>query len=186
MPRSGEQVRLRLQQAALDLYREHGYDSTTTAQIADRAGVTERTFFRHFRDKREVLFDGEAALRADLERGVTDAPEGLDPLAILFHAFGAALPLLRGNRSFSEPRQAVIAVTPALRERERAKEASLAEALAVALQQRGVDERRAKLAGQIAMAAFVGAILSWLEHPEIDLADHLRQASDDLRTLTAD
>ncbi len=98
MPRSGEQVRLRLQQAALELYRERGYDSTTTAQIADRAGVTERTFFRHFPDKREVLFDGEATLGLDLERGVAEAPDGLGPLTILFHAFHVAVPLLQGNR----------------------------------------------------------------------------------------
>ena len=145
MPRSGEPVRRRLQQAALELYRERGYDSTTTAQIADRAGVTERTFFRHFPDKREVLFDGEGALRADLERGVADAPDGLDPLSVLLHAFGTALPLLRANRPFSGPRHAIIAATPALRERELAKEAGLTLALASGLRDRGVDEGRALL-----------------------------------------
>lgn len=73
MPRSGAEARSRLKQAALELYRENGFDKTTTAEIAARAGVTERTFFRHFPDKREVLFDGEADLREDLTKSVAEA-----------------------------------------------------------------------------------------------------------------
>ncbi len=133
MPRSGEQARRRLQQAALELYVERGYDATTAAQVAGRAGVTERTFFRHFPDKREVLFDGEAELRADLERGVAHAPAGLDPLALLAHGVRAAVPLLERNRVFAEPRNAVIDSTPALRERALIKEAALVAALTAAL-----------------------------------------------------
>jgi AcrR family transcriptional regulator len=185
MPRSGDQARERLQQAALDLYREHGYDKTTTAQIAARAGVTERTFFRHFPDKREVLFGGETPLRADLQRGVVEAPDGLDPLATLMVAFGTALPLLRRNRPFAEPRYAVISTSPALRERELAKEAALIEVLAETLRRRGVDARRAELAAQIGMAAFGQAILAWFDDPAQDLEFHLAHAFDELRALTA-
>ncbi|MFG2395727.1 TetR/AcrR family transcriptional regulator [Streptomyces lydicus] len=87
MPRSGAEARRRLQQAALELYRERGFDQTTTAEIAARAGVNEGTFFRHFPDKREVLFDGEADLRAALMQEVTDALDGLRPLDILLCAF---------------------------------------------------------------------------------------------------
>jgi AcrR family transcriptional regulator len=83
MPRSGEEARRRLQQAALELYLERGYDATTTAQIAERAGVTERTFFRHFADKREVFFDGEAVLRSALITAIAKAPEDLGPLPVL-------------------------------------------------------------------------------------------------------
>ncbi len=184
MPRSGEQARQRLQQAALELYLEFGYDSTTTAQIAAHAGVTERTFFRHFADKREVLFDGESALRADLDRGVADATAGLDLLEVLWCAFRAAIPLLERNRSFAEPRNQVIVATPALRERALTKEASLTGALATALRRRGVGDRQAMLAAQIGMAAFTQATMSWFAHPDQPLEDHLTQALSDVRALT--
>src|SRR6478735_15430 len=118
VPRSGAEARRRLQQAALELYRERGFDRTTTAEIAARAGVNERTFFRHFPDKREVLFDGEADLRAALVRAVAEAPDGLPPLDVLLRAFRTAEPVLERNRPFAEPRLRVIAATPALRERD--------------------------------------------------------------------
>lgn len=189
MPRTGDQARQRLQLAALELYRERGYDATTTAQIAERAGVTERTFFRHFPDKREVLFDGEALLRADLERGVADAPAGLGPLDVLQHSFRNAVLLLRSNRPFAEPRQIVIAATPALRERALTKEASLTQVLVDALQRRGVVASRATLAARIGMAGLSQATLAWLDgpanHPDNDLDELLSRAFDDLRALTA-
>jgi AcrR family transcriptional regulator len=90
MPRSGEKVRRRLQQAALELYGERGYDQTTAAEIAAKAGVTERTFFRHFADKREVLFDGETLLSEVLTSAVRDAPVGFGPWDTLFRAFRSA------------------------------------------------------------------------------------------------
>ena len=183
MPRNGEPARQRLQQAALELYLESGYDTTTTAQIAGRAGVTERTFFRHFADKREVLFDGESALRADLDRGVAEATAGLDPLDVLWCAFDAAIPLLERNRSFAEPRNHVIAATPALRERALTKEASLTGALATALQNRGVGERQAMLAAQIGMAAFTQATVRWFASPDRTLEEHLAIALSDVRDL---
>jgi len=186
VPRSGEQARQRLQQAALELYRQRGYDNTTTAEIADRAGVTERTFFRHFTDKREVLFDGEATLRADLERGVAEAPDGLDPLSVLLCAFRMAIPLLERNRSFAEPRNQVIAATPALRERALTKEASLTQALTTALQHRGIGDRQAMLAAQIGMAAFTQATLSWFDHPDHALEDQLAFALGDVRALASE
>ncbi len=186
MPRNGEQARRRLQQAALELYDERGYDNTTTAQIAGRAGVTERTFFRHFADKREVLFDGEAALRVDLERGVAEAPDGLDPLNLLLCAFRAAIPLLERNRSFAEPRNQVIAVTPALRERALTKEALLTQALTTALQRRGINDRLALLAAQIGMVAFTQATLSWFDNPGHDLEDQLAHALGDVRALASE
>jgi AcrR family transcriptional regulator len=87
MPRSGEPARQRLQQAAIELFCERGYDQTTTAEIAARAGVTERTFFRHFPDKREVLFDGQTKLREALTRAIAKAPATLQPLEVLYWAF---------------------------------------------------------------------------------------------------
>lgn len=184
MPRSGAEARRRLRQAALELYRERGFDRTTTAEIAARAGVNERTFFRHFPDKREVLFDGEADLRAALTEAVCDAPDGLSPLEMLLHAARKARPLLEENRPFAEPRLAVIAATPALRERELAKAASLTEAVAEALRRRGVENRLAVLAAQTGWAAFHQAVGAWVDDPAQDLDTHLSRAFDDLRALS--
>ncbi|WP_109002394.1 TetR family transcriptional regulator [Streptomyces rishiriensis] len=185
MPRSGAEARRRLQQAALELYQERGFDQTTTAEIAARAGVNERTFFRHFPDKREVLFDGEADLRAALMEAVAEAPDGLQPLETLLCAFRKAGRILEENRPFTEPRLAVIAVTPALRERDLAKAASLTEAVAEALQRRGVADRLAGLAAQTGWAAFHHAAQAWIDDPSQTLDAHLLRAFDDLRTLSA-
>ena len=178
-----DDVRVRLQGAALDLFREHGYDRTTAAEIAARAGVTERTFFRHFSDKREVLFDGEAVLRAALTTSIADAPDGLTPLDMLFRAFRSVQPLLEANRPFAKPRHEVISATPALHEREMAKMAALADALAVALRMRGVAVPRAVLAAQTGMAAFVYATVSWLDGPGLGLGECLELVSREVKAL---
>ncbi len=183
MARKIENVRGRLQQAALELYREHGYDQTTTSEIAARAGVTERTFFRHFPDKREVLFDGEAKLRSALVTAIEGAPDALGPLETLLTAFRSTEKMIEANRPFAEPRHHVIAATPALQERELAKVASLTFALASALRNRGVDQRLATLAAQTGMAAFGQAALHWLEDPTPGIGDHLDRTFRELREL---
>lgn len=185
MPRSGAEARRRLQQAALELYAERGFDHTTAAEIAARAGVNERTFFRHFPDKREVLFDGEADLRAALTRAVVEAPEGLEPFETLLCAFRKSARNLENNRPFSEPRWKIIAVTPALRERELAKHASLTDAVAEALRHRGVGSAVAGLAARTGWAAYQHAVHAWIDDPSESLDAHLLQAFDDLRTLSA-
>ena len=185
MPRSGEPARRRLQQAAVALFGERGYDQTTTAEIAARAGVTERTFFRHFADKREVLFDGQAILRELLTSAIAEAPVTLQPLEVLYRAFRSVERLLEDNRPFSIPRQQVIDRTPALQERELAKVAALAEALSLALRQRGVDERLAALAAQTGMATFRYAVASWFADPAGGLGTHLDRAFDELDGLAA-
>src|ERR1700684_1766734 len=103
MPRSGKDGRRRLRAAALELYRDRGSDHTTTAEIAARAGVTERTYFRHFPDKREVLFDGEADLQTALVEAVADAP-ALPPLPMLLHAFLSVVPRFQSDRALKERR----------------------------------------------------------------------------------
>ncbi|KAA9157908.1 TetR family transcriptional regulator [Amycolatopsis acidicola] len=185
MPRSGAEARRRLQQAALELYRERGFERTTTAEIAARAGLNERTYFRHFPDKREVLFDGEADLRAELKQEVAGAPEGLQPLEILLRAFRKAARILEENRPFSEPRLEIIAATPALRERELAKHAAVTDTLAEALRERGVPDRLAALAAQTGWATFHQAAQAWIDDPSDGLEAHLRRAFEDLRALSA-
>lgn len=185
MPRNGEPARQRLQQAAVELFHEHGYDQTTAAEIAAKAGVTERTFFRHFADKREVLFDGQAKLRELLTDAIAKTPAKLPPLEILYRAFCSVEQLLEDNRPFSLPRQQVIDRTPALQERELAKVAALAEALALALRQRGVDERLASLAAQTGMATFRYAIEAWFADSTGGLGTHLDRAFAELDGLAS-
>ncbi len=178
-------VRLRLQRAALELFAERGYDRTTAAEIAARAGVTERTFFRKYPDKREVLFDGEAILRVALVSAIADAPAGRAPLDVLFAAFRAVVPLLESNRPMSGPRQAVISAAPALHERELAKLEALSGALADALRDRGVPEVQADLGARVGMDAFAHATLGWLADPEPSLAERLDGARAALGALLA-
>ena len=183
MPRDGTRARTRLRQAALQLYRQRGYERTTTAQIAEHAGVTERTYFRHFADKREVLFDGEAELRAILVDAIAAAPADLSPLRVVVRALTAAVPLLIANRPIAEQRAEIIAVTPALQERAYAKTAALIDALADALIHRGVTPPTARLVTKVAMAAFEHANGQWAADPTIDPTAAIAHAADMILTL---
>jgi AcrR family transcriptional regulator len=184
MPRSGENVRRRLQQAALELYGDRGYELTTAAEIAAKAGVTERTFFRHFADKREVLFDGETLLSDILNSAVRGAPAELGPWDTLFRAFQAAERLFIENRVFAEPRRRVIDSSPALQERALAKTRSLIAGLASALRERGIPDHVALLAAQMGMAALGHAVACWFDDGSSDLDDYLVQAFRKVRELS--
>ena len=152
----------RLQEAALALYSERGFDQTTAAEIAARAGLTERTFFRHFTDKREVLFGGFEILRELIVSSVAAAPAEDTPLEAVARGLDAAATLLgEGRRDLTAQRQAVIATNPELRERELAKLAEYAAAIAATLHQRGVGELQATLAAEVAMSVFRVAIERW-------------------------
>ena len=177
----------RLQEAALDLYAERGFDQTTAAQIAGRAGLTERTFFRHFADKREVLFGGSALLQERLTAGVAGAPPEDGPLDAVARGLAAAAEMLgEFRRDLSRKRHAVIAANPELRERELAKLDSLAAAVAGALRHRGVPEPRATFAAESGMTVLRVAIRQWAyEEDERDLAAIMRDAVAELRTLAA-
>ena len=183
MPRSGEQARLRLREAALELYGERGYETTTTAQIAELAGVSERTFFRHFPDKREVLFDGEAELITTMTSGIEAAPEDLAPLPLVMTAYDAAVPLLVANRAVAAQRARVIATTSALQERAHAKAAVLLEAITTALVRRGVPRTTARLAAQVGAAVFDRAGQLWDDEPGRDLHELLTEATAETRRL---
>ena len=147
--------------------------------------MTERTFFRRFPDKREVLFDGEAVLGTALTAAIATVPDGLGPLDTLFRAFRSVLPLLDANRPYAKPRYEVISTTPALHERELAKIAVLTDTLAAALKARGVADLKAVLAAQIGMAAFTHATIAWLNDPEPGLAERLDLARHELTALLA-
>jgi AcrR family transcriptional regulator len=179
--------RERLQEAALALYSERGFDQTTAAQIAARAGLTERTFFRHFADKREVLFGGSALLQERIVAGVAGAPAADGPLDAVSQGLDAAAAMLgESRRDLSRQRQAVIAANPELHERELAKLAHYAAAVAVALRQRGVNEPQATLAAEAGMTVLRVAIDRWANKDDgRDLATIMRDSVAELRAVTA-
>ncbi|BAL93210.1 putative TetR-family transcriptional regulator [Actinoplanes missouriensis 431] len=177
-------ARGRLETAALELYDEHGYDQVTVTQIAECAGLTERTYFRHFADKREVLFGGSQLLHDHLVQRVTDAPPSAAPWAAVTAALSTAGDVFPADRESSRQRQRVITAHPGLLERELIKLASLSEALADALQRRGVPARTARLTADTAIAVFKAAFARWLETPEQpDFATLVREASEEQRAV---
>jgi AcrR family transcriptional regulator len=178
--------RERLQQAAMDLYRERGFDQTTVAEIAARAGLTERTFFRYFGDKREVLFWGSAALQEFLAQTVASAPDGAAPIDAVAAALEATSAAFEERRDFARQRHALIAAHPELRERELIKLASLVTAIAEALRRRGVPDPAASLASEAGIAVFRLAFESWVRDPRRrGLSQHLRQSLNALKAVTA-
>jgi AcrR family transcriptional regulator len=176
-------ARGRLEQAALDLYAERGFEQTTVAQIAERAGLTERTFFRHFADKREVLFGGASQLEDLLVRAVADAPEPMTPIDVIAATLDAVGAVLQ-DRDRSRQRQTVIDANADLRERELIKLESLGSALAEALRRRGVADLTASLTAEAGIAVFKVAFQRWIGGTdETDLSHHIRESLDELRTV---
>jgi AcrR family transcriptional regulator len=177
----------RLQEAALALYSERGFDQTTAAQIAERAGLTERTFFRHFADKREVLFGGSALLKERIVAGVTGAPASDGPLdAVALGLDAAAAMLGESRRDLTRQRQAVLVANPELRERELAKLADYAATIADTLRQRGVSEPQATLAAESGMTILRVAMQRWAgEDDSRELDVIMRDAVAELRAVTA-
>ena len=179
-------ARGRLARVALELYAERGFEQTTVEDIAERAGVTERTFFRHFADKREVLFDGSAALQHGLVDAIASAPAGLAPIEVVARAFADVGALLEERRAFARRRSAVIAANPALQERELLKMASLGAAATAALRDRGVPPSDAALAAQAGVAVFSLAFELWIGGaPSDTLAATIENTFADLRAVTA-
>jgi AcrR family transcriptional regulator len=150
----------RLARTALDLYAEQGYEHTTVEQIAKAAGLTERTFFRHFADKREVLFWGSSILQQVLVDTVRDAPPSLTPMETVEAAVSALGPIF-DDPAFSKKRQAIVDSNPELQERELIKRAAFSAAVAAALRERGVKEPAASLTADSGMAVFRVAFERW-------------------------
>ena len=177
----------RLREAAMELYRDQGYDETTVAQIAERAGVTARTFFRHFADKREVLFGGSEELQARMTAAIAAAPSGVGPLDLVAAALDAAAAMIGGDHAHSKRRMAVLLANPELRERELIKMARLGDAVTAALTDRGLPDAEARLAAEAGIAVFRIGFERWVDGPRTgDLAEVLRHTSAQLRDLVAD
>lgn len=161
MARWQPDARGRLEAAALELFETGGYDGTTAAQIAAHADLTERTFFRHFADKREVLFANQSGLDETLAGAVRAAPPGMTPAEAIGVGLRAAGERLQPRRDVLVRRAAIIATHPELQERELGKLAAYSATLADALRERGVPAGVAEVAGVAAIATFRVAFERW-------------------------
>jgi AcrR family transcriptional regulator len=175
----------RLERAALDLFSEQGYDRTTVAQIARRANLTERSFYRWFADKREVLFGGGDELTERLVSEIDAVPAGTGALPTLLAAFTGVPDVIR-SRDFLRERAAVVAASPPLRERELIKLASMSEAVTDALRRRGCDEQTARLATDVGMAVFRLAGERWMADERADFDQVLSSSAADLVAVAAE
>jgi len=186
MSRWEPDARGRLERAALELYGERGFEQTTVAEIAARAGLTERTFFRHFADKREVLFGGAGQLQDLLVSTLASAPESAAPIDAVVGAFEAAARMFEERREYSGMRQATIAANADLQERELVKLARLSAALAGTLRQRGVAEPAASLAAEAGVTIFKIAFGLWVsETNQLTFVRLIQESLDELKAVTA-
>jgi AcrR family transcriptional regulator len=186
MARWEPNARERLLQAALEAFAEHGYDGTTVEQIAARAGLTERTFFRYFADKREVLFAGAADLRRLISDVAAGAPPESSPMEAVAAALEAVAEVLPRSRERARARQALIVAHPELREREVMKMSALAGGLVEALRdKRGVPEPAASLSAEAGIAVFKVAWQCWLDEEGRgrELVQHIRAGLAELRAV---
>lgn len=176
----------RLARAAFELYAVQGFDQTTGAQIAERAGMHERSFFRLFADKREVLFYALDAARAEAAAVIASAPAGASPVDAVAAALERRCAAIQEHREAARIRQHLIAAHPELRERDLSKHAGLAAAMAGALRERGTAEPAATLAAETVTAVFRTAVDRWAGSPEpADLPGLFRHALGEVASMLA-
>jgi AcrR family transcriptional regulator len=181
-------TRKRLVHAAVELFAEQGYDATTVTEIAERAGgLSKMTFFRHFRDKREVLFAGQDTMGQLLAEAIAAAPGPATPLQAVAAGLDAMAALHPNDqREFAVRLGAVIAAHPELRERATFKRTALTEAATAALEKRGVPDLSAGLAAELGIRAYYRAWEQWAGSPsEQTLTDFTRHSLDELRAASA-
>jgi AcrR family transcriptional regulator len=179
-------ARGRLAQAALALFTEQGVEQTTVAQIAGRAGLTERTFFRHFADKREVLFAGSESAVGLLAAAVAGAPAGATAIEAVRAGLEVMAALFQQDPERVRMRDAVISAHPELRERELIKMAGMAAAVAGALRDRGTGEPAASLAAETGIAVFKVGFTRWVADPRgPELPPIVRESLAELRKQLA-
>jgi AcrR family transcriptional regulator len=173
----------RLAVAALDLFAERGYENTTVIDIAQRAGLTKSTFFRHFQDKREVLF-GDGTLNGLLAEAIAAGPATAAPLDVVAYAVDAMgrRAFTAGRRAFVARRRAVIAANPELQEREALKGLGLTASMTEALRRRGVPDLAACVAADLGALAVKIAYERWCDAPDgDDFSEVARRALDEVR-----
>jgi len=179
-------ARNRLERAALELFEEKGFTQTAVVEIAERAGLTERTFFRYFADKREVLFSGAPELQKQLVTALDDAPSSLSAIDAVGTAVEGTAGLFEQRRDFARRRQAVISESAELQERERIKLASLASALAEGLRRRGVVDPAASLAAEMGITVLRISFERWIRGKnDRTLLQTMRDSLNELKLVSA-
>ena len=178
-------ARGRMMRGALELFVEQGFEQTTALQIAERAGVTERTFYRYFIDKREVLFDSSRELQQGIVAAIEASPLSMPPLEVVTSAMESATAILEENRPYSRQRAGVISANASLQERELLKMHSIAAAVAEVLRARGVPDLAARIAAESGSTFFAIGFESWIADGETrTLAECIREARSQLELLT--
>ena len=181
MTRWAPDARGRLERAAVELFTEQGFGATTVPQIADRAGLTTRTYFRHFADKREVLFAGDEIpeTAAALMR---DAPAGLAPRALIADRLRiVAGTTFEGRRDQVRHVRAIIGSDDELRERDLRKRADLAAAVRRGFEDRGEGPLAAAILADLVVSVLHVALDRWLDDPADDAhAPHLADVIDEV------
>jgi len=176
----------RLTSAAIELFDEQGYEATTVAEIAERAGLTKRTFFRYFSDKREVLFSGTNELQRRWLEGVASAPPDATALAVVIAGLDPVAEMFTERHAFARIRAGIIEANPELRERELIKLQTLAGAIQAALVERGVSANAAILAAQAGVTVFHVAFAHWVAQDDPTAFRRLMdEALEELRSVTA-
>jgi AcrR family transcriptional regulator len=172
-----ENARERFEGAAYSLFREQGYAATTVPEIAAKAGLTERTFYRYFTDKREVMFWRAGDHQIMIAKEIARAEAGLHPLAMVAHAFESVAPFIDSHRPIVELRQLLVSTHGDLQERELMKLHMLASTVEQALQQRGIDRSHARVVAEIGAAIWKVALENWrADDMEKSFADHVQAA----------
>jgi AcrR family transcriptional regulator len=176
----------RLMGAAIELFDEQGYEATTVAEIAERAGLTKRTFFRYFSDKREVLFSGSQELQRVWLEGVAAAAADANPLTAVVAGLDPVADMFTERHPFARIRTRIIEANPELLERELIKLQNLAAAVKAALVERGVSATAAMLAAQAGVTVFQVAFAQWvLQNDPTALRRLIDESVQELRAVTA-
>jgi AcrR family transcriptional regulator len=184
MVQKAANARERFEKAAMALFQQRGYTRTTVPEIAARAELTERTFYRYFADKREVLFWREGEHRASIVNAIASAPPGADPLTVVARAFETVGAFIDGHRAHVKARQAIVASHADFQEREMMKLRALASAIEGALQERGVRAPAARVASEAGIAIWRVALEGWSsDAAERDFAHHVQNSLAELRMV---
>ncbi|MFC4036679.1 TetR/AcrR family transcriptional regulator [Streptomyces polygonati] len=188
MSRWAPDARERLESAALDLFVENGYEETTVAQIADRAGLNRATFFRHFADKREVLFGGEDLLADLFAEGIRTAPPDATLTGCLHAAFASSgVAMTPQQRAKAAQRVQVLRANTEVQERGLLKHTRITNSISTALRERGADDLTARLGAQVAMLAFSIAVERWMgSNDDEPFPAHAAAALSDLHERAAE
>lgn len=183
MVQRAENARERFESAAFSLFGEKGYAATTVPEIAAKAGLTERTFYRYFTDKREVMFWRAGDHQVTITNEIVRAPAGVDPLTMAAYSFESVASFIDGHRSIVKLRQVLISRHGDLQERELMKLHLLASAIDLALQQRGIQPSLSRVVAEIGAAIWKVALENWCaDEKERSFAYHVQAALAEFQT----